>query len=360
MALLPLIAEKDSEILDSQTHIWNHILNFINSGSLKCAVQLEIPDIIHKHGQPMSLTQLVNALPINNAKSTHLARLMRTLIHSGFFVITKTQGSDDEGYALAPPSILLLKDNPLSIRPLVLAILDPILTQPWHNIIEWFQNDDPTPFVTVHGMTLWDYIYARKEPKVNHLFTDAMARDSRLVMNVVIKYCRGVFEGLNSLIDVGGSTGTVATIIAHAFPHLKCTVFDLPHVVQGLEGTKNLDYVGGDMFASIPPADAVLLKWVLHDWSDEESVKILKKCKESIPSKENGGKIIIIDMVIGNVRNDEKSIETQILFDMLAMIALTGRQRAEKDWAKLFFEAGFSDYKIILILGVRSLIEAYP
>nr|GLL22861.1 trans-resveratrol di-O-methyltransferase-like [Ipomoea trifida] len=126
MASLPHIAEKDSEILDAQTHIWNHIFNFINSGSLKCAVQLEIPDIIHKHGQPMTLTQLVNA------KSTHLARLMRTLIHSGFFVNTKIpetqQGS--EAYALAPPSILLLKDNPLSVRPFLLAMLDPILTQP--------------------------------------------------------------------------------------------------------------------------------------------------------------------------------------------------------------------------------------
>nr|GME02559.1 trans-resveratrol di-O-methyltransferase-like [Ipomoea batatas] len=360
MALLPIIAEKDSEILDAQTHIWNHIFNFINSGSLKCAVQLEIPDIIHKHGQPMTLTQLVNALPINNAKSTHLARLMRTLIHSGFFVKTKIPESQQgsEGYALAPPSILLLKDNPLSVRPLLLAMLDPILTQPWHNMSEWFQNEDPTPFDTVHGMTLWDYF--GKEPKLNHTLNDGMARDARVVMNMVVKYCRVVFEGLDSVVDVGGGIGTAAKIIVDAFPDLKCTVFDLPHVVHGLKGTKNLDYVGGDMFVSIPPGDAILLKWILHDWSDEESVKILKKCKESIPSKEKGGKVIIIDMVVDNKIKDDKSIETQIFFDMLMMVLVSGRERAEKDWAKLFFEAGFSDYKIIPILGLRSLIEAYP
>ncbi|XP_031104919.1 probable O-methyltransferase 3 [Ipomoea triloba] len=359
MALLPLIAEKDSEILHAQTHIWNHIFNFINSGSLKCAVQLEIPDIIHKHGQPMTLTQLVNALPINNAKSAQLGRLMRTLTHSGFFVRTKIPGTEgSEGYSLAPSATLLLKDNPLSVRPFLLAMLDPILTQPWHNIREWFQNDDPTPFDTAHGMTFWDY--AGKEPKLNRFFNDAMASDARLVMNVVIKYCRGVFEGLNSLVDVGGGTGTVAKTIAEAFPDLKCTVFDLPHVVQGLEGTKNLDYAGGDMFVSIPPADALLLKWILHDWSDEESVKILKKCKDSIPSKEKGGKIIIIDMMVDNKIKDDESVETQIFFDMLMMILVTGRERTEKDWAKLFFEAGFSDYKIIPILGLRSLIEVYP
>ncbi|KAH0639577.1 hypothetical protein KY290_036844 [Solanum tuberosum] len=74
--------------------------------------------------------------------------------------------------------------------------------------------------------------------------------------------------------------------------------------------SKNLSYVGGDMFKFIPSADAILLKWVLHDWSDEECIKILKKCKEAIPSKEKGGKVIIIDMVLmdSNLeKGDDKS-----------------------------------------------------
>lgn len=102
------------------------------------------------------------------------------------------------------------------------------------------------------------------------------------------------------------------------------------------------------------------VQWILHDWSDEESVRILKKCKESIPSKEKGGKVIIIDMLVDNKIKDDESIETQIFFDMLMMILVTGRERTEKDWAKLFFEAGFSDYKIIPILELRSIIEVYP
>nr|GLL22862.1 trans-resveratrol di-O-methyltransferase-like isoform X1 [Ipomoea trifida] len=341
MASLPHIAEKDSEILDAQTHIFN----FINSGSLKCAVELEIPDIIHKHGQPMTLTHLVNALPINNAKSAQLGRLMRTLTHSGFFVRTKIPGTEgSEGYALTPSATLLLKDNPLSLRPFLLAMLDPIMTDPWHNISEWFQNDEPTTFDTVHGMSLWDY--AGKEPKLNHSINDAMACDARLVMNMVVKYCRVVFEGLDSVVDVGGGIGTAAKIIADAFPDLKCTV--LCSIFRML----SMAWKGLRIWT--------MLEWILHDWSDEESVKILKKCKESIPSKEKGGKVIIIDMVVGNKTKDDKSIETQNFFDMLMMVVLTGRERAEKDWAKLFFEAGFSDYKIIPILGLRSLIEVYP
>ena len=101
----------------------------------------------------------------------------------------------------------------------------------------------------------------------------------------------------------------------------------------------------------------------MHDWSDEESVKILKKCKEAISSKGNQkGKIIIIDMMVENKNadDDEESYETQLFFDLLMMVLVTGRERNETEWAKLFQDAGFSNYKITPILGLRSLIEVYP
>ncbi|XP_059664350.1 trans-resveratrol di-O-methyltransferase-like [Cornus florida] len=351
--------ELNKEILHSQAHIWNHMLNFINSMSLKCAIQLGIPDIIHKHGQPMTLSELVAVLNINQAKTFCVYRLMRILVHSGFFVKQKvSENEEEDGYLLTPASRLLLKEEPLSVRPFLLAVLDPILTKPWHHVSQWFQNGDPTPFDTAHGRTFWDY--AGHEPKLNHFFNDAMASDAKLVTSVVVKDCKGFFEGLKSIVDVGGGTGTAAKAIADGFPHLQCTVLDLPHVVVGLQGTKNLNYFGGDMFEAIPPADAVLLKSILHDWSDEESVKILKRCKEAIPSRDKGGKVIIIDMMVENEKGDDESIEIQLFSDMLMMVLVTGRERNEKEWPKLFFDAGFSDYKITPILGLRSLIEVYP
>ena len=87
----------------------------------------------------------------------------------------------------------------------------------------------------------------------------------------------------------------------------------------------------------------------------------MKRCKEAIPSKENGGKLIIVDMVVKNheVGSDE-SAKTQLFFDMLMMALTTGKERTQKDWVKILLDAGFSDYKFTPILGLRSLIEAYP
>ncbi|KAF2283294.1 hypothetical protein GH714_043669 [Hevea brasiliensis] len=106
--------------------------------------------------------------------------------------------------------------------------------------------------------TLWEY--AGHEPNLNNFFNEAMASDARLVIRVLINECKGAFEELKSLVDVGGGTGTVAKAIAKAFPQLDCVVFDLPHVVAGLQGTDNLKYIGGNMFEEIPPSDAFLLK----------------------------------------------------------------------------------------------------
>ncbi|KAH9734334.1 hypothetical protein WN944_003341 [Citrus x changshan-huyou] len=356
--------DHDTELLEAQTHVWNHIFNFINSMTLKCAIQLGIPDIISKHGKPMTLNELVSALTINPSKSRCVYRLMRILIHTGFFaqqkLISSGNNNDEEqGYVLTNASKLLLKDNPLSVTPFLQAMLDPILLSPWQQLRTWFQNDDPTPFDTAHGKTLWEY--AGDEPKLNNFFNEAMASDALLATSVMIHKCKDVFEGLNSLVDVGGGIGTAAKAIAKAFPKLECTCFDLPHVVNGLDSDlANLKYVGGDMFEAISPADAVLLKWILHDWNDEECVKILKKCKEAITSDGKKGKVIIIDMIRENKKGDDKSIETQLFFDMLMMVLLTGTERDEKEWTKLFTYAGFSDYKIIPILGLRSLIEVYP
>ncbi|WCJ38564.1 O-methyltransferase family protein [Euphorbia peplus] len=350
------------ELLEAQAHIWNHIFNFINSMSLKCVVELGIPEIIHSHGNPITISELNDALSIHPTKANCLPRLMRLLIHSGFFALAKTKNqnnSEEEGYVLTNSSRLLLNNNLFSVKPLMLVMLDPILTKPWHFASTWFLNDDHTAFDTAHGMPIWDY--ASRHPTFNNMFNEGMASDSRLVTSILIDEGKAVFDGLNSVVDVGGGNGTTAKAIAKTFPHIECTVLDLPHVVASLQDTPNLKFVAGNMFDKVPPADAILLKWILHDWSDRECLTILEQSKKAIKERK-GGKIIIIEHIVrekGN-DNDNEAIETQQFFDMEIMMIINGKERTENDWAKLFSHAGFSTYKTIPILGLRSIIEVYP
>lgn len=347
------------DLFQAQSHLYKHIFNFISSMSLKCAVQLGIPDIINSHGQPITLPDLVTALQIHPARTGHVHRLMRLMVHSGFFAIKQVrsnQEEEEEAYDLTPSSRLLLKDKVPSLSPFVLAMLDPALATPWQFLGNWFRGNELTPFESAHGMGFWEY--GDQNPEFNSHFNEAMTSDSGM-MNLVIKDCKPIFEGLSSLVDVGGGTGKVARILCEAFPHLKCTVLELPQVVANLADTENLKFIGGDMFQAIPPADAILLKLTLHALSDEECLKVLKKCREAIPG--NGqGKVIIIDIVIDDTKDEHEITEAKLFFDLPMMVVVTGRERSEKDWKKLFLEAGFSNYKLTPIFGLRSLIEVYP
>ncbi|CAI9787641.1 unnamed protein product [Fraxinus pennsylvanica] len=165
----------------------------------------------------MTLEELVDALPINKAKSLGVSRLMQILMNSAFFIKATISNNDPEnmGYWFTSASRLLLKDEPLSVTPFLLALLDPALTEPWHHLSEWFENENPTPFATKHGKTFWEY--AGQEPRLNNFFDEAMASDAKLVASVLISDCKHLFEGLNSIVDVGGGTGTAASEVGSSY-----------------------------------------------------------------------------------------------------------------------------------------------
>ncbi|KAK9689927.1 hypothetical protein RND81_09G091600 [Saponaria officinalis] len=99
------------------------------------------------------------------------------------------------------------------------------------------------------------------------------------------------------------------------------------------------------------------MKFILHDWGDEECIKILKNCQKAVFEKK--GKVIIMDIVLcpegDDVQDDERfamDIQMMVLFGR-------GKERTENDWKKLFNEAGFARYNIIKILALVSIIEVF-
>ncbi|TYK09560.1 trans-resveratrol di-O-methyltransferase-like isoform X2 [Cucumis melo var. makuwa] len=310
------------------------LLKFINSMSLKCVLELGIPDIIHNHGQPMSLSSLVAALHIEPTKAECLSRLMNLLVHSGFFATAQEQDHDkaeDVKYSLTPSYKLLLHHS--QATPFLFVSLDKAIIASFQSLSSWFRSSNnngqnySNAFEMANGKLLWEY--APQEQTFASLFQQTMVCDSEMIGKIVKQECSEVFEGLKSLVDVGGGTGVMGKAIVEAFPHITCTVFDLP-------------------------------QWILHDWNDEQNIRILKKCKDAIRSREKCGKLIIIDIVMEDKKEEKESTETQLLFDVLMMVNLGGKEMNENEWKNLFMEAGFSGYKIISKLGLRSVIEVYP
>ncbi|KAJ0986593.1 hypothetical protein J5N97_004949 [Dioscorea zingiberensis] len=347
-----------NELLEGQAHVWNLLLGYMKSMCLKSAVELGIADVLKKHGKPMELLDLMSALSIDPSRTDSFRRLMRTLTHLDLFAEKLNPGQEGK-YLLTPSSHLLVSGETMNVIPWVSLCLDPMVSDPTHVIGPWFKSPKETAFELYFGKNPWDL--ADEKPEFKKMLFEGLAGDSQIVCDVAMMMCGQVFRGLKSLVDVGGGTGTMARAIVRAFPETKCTVLDLPKVVDNLKEEDSVEYVGGDMFVSVPPANAVLLKWILRDWNDEECVKILQRCKEAIPTREAGGKVIIIDMVVGSTSDKHAhTMETQLLFDILVMASIAKKERNEKEWRHIILAAGFKDYKITPFLGLRSVIELYP
>ncbi|KAF8692666.1 hypothetical protein HU200_039494 [Digitaria exilis] len=129
---------------------------------------------------------------------------MRVLAASGVFA----QSSDSGGYRLTPVSTLLLSDNGggcRSLKQMVRLELSPFCVSPAANLAEWFATDDETtPFAKTFGTDHWDF--CGRDPGFSAFFNDAMACDSRFVMDAVIHEVGGVFDGVTSMVDVAGGT----------------------------------------------------------------------------------------------------------------------------------------------------------
>ncbi|KAJ1427638.1 S-adenosyl-L-methionine-dependent methyltransferase [Sesbania bispinosa] len=109
-----------------------------------------------------------------------------------------------------------------------------------------------------------------------------MAQSGPLEMKRILKLYKG-FEGVSTLVDVGGGIGQALKLILSEYPSIKGINFDLPQVIQHAPPHPGIEHVGGDMFESVPKGDAILLKLVCHNWSDEECVKFLKNCHKALP-----------------------------------------------------------------------------
>ena len=87
------------------------------------------------------------------------------------------------------------------------------------------------------------------------------------------------------------------------------------------------------------------LQWILHDWSDEHCLKLLKNCWKALP---NSGKVILVEYILPVV--PENNVSSNIVFEIdLFMLAQNpgGKERSQKDFEELAVKSGFSGCEVI-------------
>ncbi|KAF7836143.1 isoliquiritigenin 2'-O-methyltransferase-like [Senna tora] len=356
--------EDDSFLISAMNMCHGHIL----SAALNAAIELNLFEIIAKaDGRHVSVTEIASQLP--NSSTSHeiivfrLDRLLRLLASHSLLTCSYVANQSDDNerererlYAISPIGKFFVSGHHnnggyLGLSSLMVA--HPSFVDVWFNFKNAIIDEDPNLFKKVHGMPL--YQYAKIDPIWNNLFNKAMENLSFIVMRRILKIYKG-FEGISTLVDVGGGNAQTLKMILSKYPSIKAINFDLPHVIQNAPPHPGIEHVGGDMFASVPKGDAIILKSICHNWSDESSIKILRKCYDSLPEN---GKVIIFEFIMPE--EVEQSEEAKLVSEIdNYMFIVEGRVRSEREFKSLCKRSGFSAFKLACrAFNVQGLIEFY-
>nr|AAU20770.1 (S)-scoulerine 9-O-methyltransferase [Thalictrum flavum subsp. glaucum] len=314
--------------------------------ALRAAIELNVFEIIFQAGPEAQLSpaEIVAKIPTKNPNAAiALDRILRMLGASSILSVTTMK--DGRVYGLTEESRCLVADkNGVSVVPMLLFTSDKAVVESFYNIKDVVLEEGVIPFDRTHGMDF--FAYAGKEQSVNKSFNQAMGAGSTIAFDEVFKVYKG-FHDLKELVNVGGGIGTSLSNIIFKYPHIKGINFELPHVIADAPNYPGVEHIAGNMFEGVPNAQNILLKWVLHDWDDERSIKILQNCWKALPE---GGTVIVVEFVLPQILGNNAESFNALTPDLLMMtLNPGGKERTTTEFDGLAKAAGFAETKFFPI-----------
>jgi len=296
------------------------------------AAKLNIADHLEQGG--MHIGELSKKC---GAAQEPLFRLMRALASGGYFEEARPK------YFVLTPAADALRTNALpSMKAFVLSMMGEHFSS-WGQLHYAVQTGKPA-FDHCYGQSIWEYY--SNHPAEGQNFMNAMTGLSNFAIPSIVQGYD--YSNFNLIVDIGGGNGAMLTAILQAFPQAKGIIFDAPYVIEHTAKllaqspvANRCQALPGNFMESVPEGgDAYIMKYILHDWNDEEALQILQHCNRAM---NKGGTLLAIDAVIppGNDPFPGK------LMDINMLVALTGRERTAEEFRQLFEAAGFQFNKII-------------
>ncbi|MFG1948302.1 methyltransferase [Nonomuraea sp. NPDC048826] len=308
------------------------LLGYINGAWVASAVcaaaELGLADALA--GGPRDSGQVARAV---GAHPDALYRLLRALADLGVL-----RELDGRVFELTETGERLRRDHPESQRGFAVMLGSSWHRQAWSGFADSVRTGEPA-FERAFGRPAFEHF--RDHPEHGEVLNDAMTSASAAFVWPAVR--DHDFTPYATVVDVGGGHGALLAAILAAHPGARGVLFDLPHVIEGAGGplaeagvADRCELVGGDFFASVPPGgDAYLMSNIIHDWGDDDAVRILANCRKAM---NDGGRVLLCEAVIPDPPR-EPTASTLIDLEML-VIAGGARQRTVSEFAGLFERAG--------------------
>ena len=327
-----------SDNFENQIHAM--MQSFLTLRLLNIVAQLGIAELLNDDSK--SVDYLAQK---TNSNKQALYRSLRMLASHGIFQETKKNY-----FAHTDASRLLEIDHKKTVKSLLLHEDEPRF-RAYAQLDHTIKTGKPA-FNKIYDMNYFTYL--SQDPEAADRFDDGMKRVSAQEEHAIAHSFD--FNRFKEITDIGGGRGGLLSNILQKFLAVKGTLYELPYVIDDLDqSTKEqfgdrLTFKKGSFFDAIPEgSDCYILKRVLHDWSDEECVKILQHCAQALDS----GTLLIMEGIIpsDNEPNMLKGI------DVLLMALFSGRERTLDEFKELLQQAGLEIIKIHKTPSMLSIIE---
>jgi hypothetical protein len=313
---------------------------FIHTQLLYVAARLRLADLLASG--PQSAEDLAAAA---GADASVLYRILRGLAISG--IVEEGQGV----FSLTDAGRCLQSGTANSLRGAVLSRGD-LYYRAASGLLE-SARDGGAAFRHVYGAAFFEHLTASPDNLV--AFQESMvARSQREVAEVLSTYD---FSRYHHIVDVGGGFGVTLAAILKGYPDLHGTLFDRPEVVgaaperlQAAGVAARCNVVAGDAFDAVPQGgDLYLLSRVIHDWHDDDAVRILRSCRAAM--NDNAG-LVLLEAIIPDRVSDQPAA---ILMDVHMLVLGLGRERTVGEFSGLLERAGYELQRVIPTQGRTGL-----
>lgn len=289
--------------------------------ALHVAADLGVADCIGD--RPASVGEIAGT---TGAHPDSLGRLLKLLSAHGIFRFHDGQVSHNDA------SRTLRSDHPQSTRDLARMFGVPVFWETFAALDHTAKTGRPA-IEKVHPEGLWAWLSER--PEASAVFNGAMIGKSfGQVAGVVASYDFSQFE---KIADIGGGRGHLLQAILGKWPVPTGVLFEQPYVIAEVESiaSERLELRAGDFFTDeLPSCDAYILMEVIHDWADEESLRILSAVRDSALK---GAKLLLVEQLMPETPGPH----WVKMLDVHMMALFAARQRSADEYDRLVAQCNF-------------------
>jgi 2,7-dihydroxy-5-methyl-1-naphthoate 7-O-methyltransferase len=295
------------------------------------------------------INQIDELAGASGSASDSLHRVLRHLVEKGVF-----EEPAPGRFALNEPARGLLDAS--ARLGLDLESFGGRMAYAWGSLLTAVRTGAPA-YHTVFGRPFWEDLQAH--PEIAASFDALMGPSGHGTPDPEVLISGG-WESVQTVVDVGGGTGSLLAEILRARPTIRGTLVDLPstaarsaEVFQAAGVADRVTTIGQSFFDRLPAgADLYLLRKVLCDWPDPEATTILTRCAEAA---RRTGRVV----VLGDLSPDEGPGPSSSPA-LLMMVLVGGKGRTLPEFRTLARSAGLEVHATGRQPSGRFVVECRP